>query len=78
MPKRKRNETEDVPGKSKPPNQISHLLEHGKKRIAEALELAQRFERQKLSRRLKAATDRQDNADVARINGEVKALRVSC
>ena len=75
MPKRKRNEPEnDAP----PANRAERLLADGQRNVAGALKVCQRFERQKLGRRVKDATADGDAGKdtLERLNREIEALKV--
>ena len=56
----------------------SSTLDQYVKMIFRALRLARGFERQKLGRRQKAAKQSVDDAETARLNTEVAALKVCC
>lgn len=51
-------------------------IAHGKKLLNRALKLSKGFERQKLGRRHKAAIQKKDEAEVARLDAEIEALKV--
>jgi len=55
---------------------LEGLLEQGKKSLFRALKVARGFERQKLGRRQKAAKAEKAEADIARLDSEVAALKV--
>lgn len=57
-------------------SQLAHEIEHGTKILHRALKVARGFERQKLGRRQKAAKDKKDGAETARLEAEVAALKV--
>lgn len=57
-------------------SQLEHEIEHGAKILHRALKVARGFERQKLGRRQKAAKDKKDGAESARLEAEVAALKV--
>lgn len=74
MPKRKRNEQDD----GEEDNGISEIREHlaqSKKLLHRALKTAKGFERQKLGKRIKAATTNYQDDAAARINREIEALK---
>lgn len=78
MPKRKRQTTEDSHS-TKPSAQTKHVDEklfHGKKILQRALKLAKGFERQKLGRRQKTATQKGESAELVRLEAEISALKV--
>jgi hypothetical protein len=52
-------------------------IHHGKKVLQRSLKVAKGFERQKLSRRQKNASAKRDSSEVARLDSEVEALKVS-
>ena len=56
--------------------QLEGLLEQGQKSLFRALKVARGFERQKLGRRQKAAKAEKAEADIARLETEVAALKV--
>jgi hypothetical protein len=76
MPKRKRNELEkDAP----PVSRAERLLDDGQRNVAGALKVCQRFERQKLGRRVKDATTAGDGDSaktLERLDREIQALKV--
>lgn len=83
MPKRKRDEqTQDnserdgVKGRAVGSKRIEEKLHHHQTLIFRALRTAKGFERQKLGRRRKTALKTR-TADVARIDAEIEALKVS-
>jgi len=85
MPKRQRDDTEDQGrGPSKrvstddAQKRAGEKIFHGKKIIHRALKLAKGFERQKLSRRQKTAKQKDDAAELKRIEEEIEALKVLC
>jgi hypothetical protein len=77
MPKRKRNAYEDDGSRISQvrKNEISEKLTQSKKLLHRALKTAKGFERQKLGKRLKNATEAGSNSDVARIQREIEALK---
>lgn len=85
MPKRKRfdiSTTEDQADQSldrsvrSQRQQLETFIEYGKKNIFRSLKVARGFERQKLGRRQKTAKEKQDDAESARLEAEVAALKV--
>ena len=56
--------------------QLDGLLKQGQNALAQSLEFARFPERQKLSRRQKTAKAEKDEADIARLEAEVAALKV--
>ena len=56
--------------------QIEGLLEQGKRALSQSLEFARYPERQKLSRRQKTAKTENNEAEIARLDAEVAALKV--
>jgi len=56
-------------------SQLEHEIEHGTKILHRALKVARGFERQKLGRRQKAAKDKKDRPESARLEAEVAALK---
>lgn len=56
--------------------QVDGSLDQSKKAIFRALKIARGFERQKLGRRQKAAKAEGNDADIARLDAEVAALKV--
>jgi len=85
MPKRKRDgqsqdnidEREEVKGRASGSKRLEEKLHHHQTLIFRALKIAKGFERQKLGRRRKTALKTKP-ADVARIDAEIEALKVSC
>jgi hypothetical protein len=87
MPKRKR---EDISSEDRLSNdssdralrlqrqQLEALLEEGKKSLSRALKVARGFERQKLGRRQKTAKAENSEANTARLETEIAALKVGC
>jgi hypothetical protein len=81
MPKRKRNEpggrltaasrSREVPLRTR----AERLLDEGQRNVADALKLCQRFERQKLGRRVKDV-DSSSAKSLDRLNREIQALKV--
>lgn len=86
MPKRKRSDDSEQPAAAAPAasdrataRQRKHLpprLEQGKKALNKALRVSRGFERQKLSRRRKAAEKEGKAKEVERIDAEIEALKV--
>lgn len=83
MPKRKRfepvSEAEDVPENRavrSQRQQLEYFLDHGKTVVFRSLKVARGFERQKLGRRQKTAKANNDDAETARLEAEVAALKV--
>lgn len=85
MPKRKYEDYNEVEGKQagvlnqalrSQREQFQVILEQSKKSLVRALKLARGFERQKLGRRQKVAKAKQEDADTARMDAEVAALKV--
>lgn len=56
--------------------QLERVLEHGKRRLFQALKLGRGFERQKLGRRQKTAKESNTESGMVRLNAEVAALKV--
>lgn len=56
--------------------QLERVLEHGKRRLFQALKLGRGFERQKLGRRQKTAKESNTESGIVRLNAEVAALKV--
>lgn len=56
--------------------QLERVLEHGKRKLFQALKLARGFERQKLGRRQKGARESNTESEMIRLNAEVAALKV--
>ena len=57
-------------------HQVEGLLEQGKRALSQSLEFARYPERQKLSRRQKTAKTENNEAEIARLDAEVAALKV--
>jgi hypothetical protein len=60
-------------------SRAERLLDDGQRSVANALKLCQRFERQKLGRRVKDATAENGDSSAKsldRLNREIKALKV--
>lgn len=85
MPKRKRSDfvgdiQDDRHSTDGPINarqyRVEQKINHGKKLLNRALKLAKGFERQKLGRRQKTASQKGDAAGLARIDAEIEALKV--
>ena len=79
MPKRKRNESIPRSKDAPPATRAERMLEDGQRNVAGALKLCQRFERQKLGRRVKdatAAADSDSAKTLDRLNREIQALKV--
>lgn len=85
MPKRKLNELyRSRSTNGKPSSEVLSAQEaaaeqriaRGKKLLNRGLKLAKGFERQKLGRRHKAASQKGDAAEVARLEAEIQALKV--
>ena len=78
MAKRKRDDDDAVPERSGGAKQyrIEHKLKQASFQVKKAFEIAQRFERQKLSRRRKNAVAQGVQKDVDRIDCEISALKV--
>ncbi|KAJ9661568.1 hypothetical protein H2201_006424 [Coniosporium apollinis] len=84
MPKRKRSDfvgdiQDDRHSTDGPINarqyRVEQKINHGKKLLNRALKLAKGFERQKLGRRQKTASQKGDAAGLARIDAEIEALK---
>lgn len=56
--------------------QLERVLDHGKRKLFQALKLGRGFERQKLGRRQKTAKESNTESEMARLNAEVAALKV--
>lgn len=56
--------------------QLERVLEHGKRKLFQALKLGRGFERQKLGRRQKGARESNTESEIVRLNAEVAALKV--
>lgn len=56
--------------------QLERVLEHGKRKLFQALKLGRGFERQKLGRRQKSARESNTESEMVRLNAEVAALKV--
>lgn len=56
--------------------QLERVLEHGKRKLFQALKLGRGFERQKLGRRQKTAKESNKESEMVRLNAEVAALKV--
>ena len=56
--------------------QLESFIEYGKKNLFRSLKLARGFERQKLGRRQKTAKEKHEDAETARLEAEVAALKV--
>lgn len=81
MPKRKRGEDGD--GRPQPATSNTVLQKraeekifHGRKVVQRSLKVAKGFERQKLARRQKTATQEKKEEEIVRINNEIEALKV--
>lgn len=81
MPKRKRGE--DGVGQHEASGSATVLQKraeekifHGRKVVQRSLKVAKGFERQKLARRQKTATQEKKEDEIARINNEIEALKV--
>jgi BUD22 len=81
MPKRKR--AHNVRKELDPTQEIelkkaglAKKLVHGKKVLHRALKTAKGFERQKLGRRIKLATEKQDGVEAGRLQRELDVLKV--
>jgi hypothetical protein len=55
-------------------NKLDKILDQGHEFVTSALKVVQRFERQKLARRIKDARSKKDEKNVTRIVGEIEAL----
>jgi len=85
MPKRKRDgsvqasynlsDTSEEALKTRRPL-VKQKIDHGKKTLVRALKLAKGFERQKLGRRHKAAAQKNEDKELARLDAEIEALKV--
>jgi len=85
MPKRKRDgsvqasynptDTSEEALKARRPL-VKQKIDHGKKTLVRALKLAKGFERQKLGRRYKAAAQKNEEKELARLDAEIEALKV--
>lgn len=85
MPKRKRLEITTAEDRSvefldrsvrSQRQQLETFIEYGKKNLFRSLKVARGFERQKLGRRQKTAKEKHDDAETARLEAEVAALKV--
>lgn len=56
--------------------QLERVLEHGKRKLFQALKFGRGFERQKLGRRQKTAKESNTESEMVRLNAEVAALKV--
>ncbi|KAK3080467.1 hypothetical protein LTS18_001138, partial [Coniosporium uncinatum] len=84
MPKRKRDDsvqasynlsdTSEEALKTRRPL-VKQKIDHGKKTLVRALKLAKGFERQKLGRRHKAAAQKNEDKELARLDAEIEALK---
>ena len=86
MSKRKRGDSETFQGTSRNDpdgntrlrkQQIEGAIQNGNKTVFRALKVARGFERQKLGRRQKVANEKKAPEEIARLNAEVAALKVS-
>ncbi|PGH27755.1 hypothetical protein AJ80_00543 [Polytolypa hystricis UAMH7299] len=82
MTKRKRSDDEGKPSSNPDDRRIKiqtsrleQRIEHGLKLLHRALKTAKGFERQKLGRRQKTATEKKDDAQLARLPEEIKVLK---
>ncbi|KAH8816109.1 Bud-site selection protein [Xylogone sp. PMI_703] len=81
MPKRKRSAYDDANGDNgnrvlkMRKKDVEDRLAQGKKHLHRALKLAKGFERQKLGKRLKAATTAGETEQIRRINTEINVLK---
>lgn len=81
MPKRKRahhgreevDPTQEIELKK---GELEKKLVHGRKVLNRALKTARGFERQKLGKRIKLATNSQDEAEARRLQKELDVLKV--
>jgi len=55
---------------------VKQKIDYGKKSLVRALKLAKGFERQKLGRRHKAAAQKNEDKELARLDAEIEALKV--
>jgi len=79
MPKRKREAEEDPRGTVSTAQQKKNVEEkifHAKKILQRALKLAKGFERQKLGRRQRTATQKSELDELPRLEAEILALKV--
>jgi hypothetical protein len=82
MPKRKRGHygraeldpTQELELKK---GELARKIVHGKKVLHRALKTAKGFERQKLGKRIKLATENQDGVEAGRLQRELDALKVT-
>lgn len=83
MPKRKFESSQDVDFSNsdrivrKQQEKLKNTLAHSEKLLFGSFKLARGFERQKLGRRQKTARENKADAETARLNAEVAALKVS-
>ena len=85
MPKRKRSEADDNASSPPPPidgklglqiTRLTNKFDYGVVALSRALKTARGFERQKLGRREKAAKSEKDEGTFARLEEEVRVLKV--
>jgi hypothetical protein len=77
MGKRKRDEDAEVPTAQEPLKSSLHVhIDRKVKKISDALQLASRFERQKLGRREKTARAKNDRTAILRVYQEIDAMKV--
>lgn len=75
MPKRKRGAENDPVQLRK--DEAEKKFAHCRKLLNKALKLAKGFERQRLGKRVKLATEKSDQEDLKRLNTEIDVLKVS-
>lgn len=82
MPKRKRNDRAGHGSRAGDNgfddriNKFGKRFEHGKKRLAHALKVAKRYERQRLLKRISRAKQNGRPAEFLRLEHELEALKV--
>lgn len=81
MPKRKRGhygreELDPTKGLELKRLEFAKKFVHGKKVLHRALKTAKGFERQKLGKRIKLATEKQDRVEAGRLQRELDVLKV--
>ncbi len=75
MPKRKREDGDETSSAQK--RLVQKRLKLGVSKLGHAFKVCKGFERQKLGRRQKNAVSEKSDKDVARIDTEIAALKVS-
>jgi hypothetical protein len=68
------NNKEASPPRKVYANKLDKILDQGHEFVTSALRVVQRFERQKLARRVKDAQSKKDEKNITRIKGEIEAL----